>query len=153
MPGTLWLVVSWYLVRWRIVDFFTPSSDLKAAQTNVQSSLIFELMLYMFKFSHNATKEKKNCHTKIEDEDNRRKVTRWYPVWFVTLGIIIRSSRFVPDVTKIFQLMIILEWQVDIKRGLIFYKQSLWERREPVFSILQPGENSSAYWVLLSRKR
>ena len=41
---------------------FTSLCDLKAAQMNVQRTLIWELMFYVFKLGHNATEATKKIY-------------------------------------------------------------------------------------------
>ena len=53
--------------------------DLKAAQMNMQSSLIQELLLYKFKLSYNTVKAiKNNCYTKGESTFDHNTRTRWF---------------------------------------------------------------------------
>ena len=53
--------------------------DLKAAQINVQCSLIQEFLLYEFELGHNAVKAIKNiCCAKVEGAVNHTTVTRWF---------------------------------------------------------------------------
>ena len=53
--------------------------DLKAAQMNVQHSLIRKLMLYEFEPGHNATEATKNiCFAKGEGAVDHNTVTRWF---------------------------------------------------------------------------
>ena len=50
---------------------------LKAAQINVQCSLILELMFYKFELGHNATEATKNiCHVKGEGTVDQSTITR-----------------------------------------------------------------------------
>ena len=63
---TLWLVVSCYLVYCYTVHYFV-ARNLKAAQMNVQCSLIWKLILYKFELGHNDIKTIK--HSKTFDLD------------------------------------------------------------------------------------
>ena len=52
--------------------------DLKAAQMNVQNSLIQELIFYKFELGYNTMEATKDiCFVKSEDEVDHRTVTKW----------------------------------------------------------------------------
>ena len=57
-------------------------SDLKAKQTNMECSLIQELMLYKFKLSYDTVEATKNvCYAKDEGTVDPSTMTRWFKIF------------------------------------------------------------------------
>ena len=57
--------------------------DLKATEINMQPSLIWELMLYKFKLSHNTAEATKNiCYAKDEGTVDHSTVTKWFKKFY-----------------------------------------------------------------------
>ena len=54
-----------------------PMCDLKTAQMNMQSSFIWEHMLYEFELGHIVVEETKNIFVKGEDTGDHSILTRW----------------------------------------------------------------------------
>ena len=68
--------------------------DLKAAQVNVQHSLIWEFMLYKFTLCHKAAEATKNiCCAKSEEIIDQSTVTRWFKKFHSGYNSQVRSSR------------------------------------------------------------